>query len=244
MKSATDSSAYSNDIALEIVILAVLMYTPTGWHADSQWKPSFARTAVSNTENTTEWDQARLVASLKEGSETAYRLLIRRYQDRVFRIAYGITLDREESLDICQEVFLQVFRKIGTFKENSRLSTWLHRITVNQALNWKRKWKRRFRWHHRPLENESGIDYPELGSEDDSPEIRYREKELEARFRQKLADLPEEARAVFVLKEVEGLSYEEIAERLNIKRGTVSSRLFYARRRLREALETEEPGVK
>jgi RNA polymerase sigma-70 factor (ECF subfamily) len=92
------------------------------------------------------------------------------------------------------------------------------------------------------LEKDSGVDYPELGSEDYSPEHRYRQKEMEARFKKKLASLPEEARAVFVLKELEGLSYDEIASRLKIKRGTVSSRLFYARRRLREALE--EPDQK
>ncbi len=178
---------------------------------------------------------------LREGSEAAYRILVRRFQDKVFAIAYGITLDREDSLDICQEVFLQVFRSIGTFQENARLATWLHRITVNQALNWKRKWKRRFRWHHRPIEPESGIDDPQLGSEEYNPEARYHQKELEARFKDELAALPEETRAVFVLKELEGLSYEEIAERLDIKRGTVSSRLFYARRRLKEALDLAGP---
>lgn len=203
-------------------------------------RTSVALEPVSKDKERPEWDESRLVALLKEGSEAAYRYLVRRYQDTVFGIAYGITMDREESLDICQEVFLQVFRSIDTFRENARLSTWLHRITVNQALNWKRRWKRRFRWHHRPIEAPDGIDPPELGSEAHSPESRYREKELEARFRKKLASLPEEARAVFVLKELEGLSYEEIAERLKIKRGTVSSRLFYARRRLKEALDIAE----
>lgn len=195
---------------------------------------------MSKSEERPDWDETRLVALLKEGSEAAYRQLVRRYQDKVFRIAYGITLDREESLDICQEVFLQVFRSIASFRENARLATWLHRITINQALNWKRKWKRRFRWHHRPLDVQSGDDALEQGSDAYSPEHSYREKELEARFKEKLASLPEEARAVFVLKELEGLSYDEIAERLKIKRGTVSSRLFYARRRLKEALDIPE----
>ena len=90
----------------------------------------------------------------------------------------------------------------------------------------------------------STSDYPELGSEEYNPEHRYREKELESRFREKLASLPEEARAVFILKELEGLSYEEIASRLKIKRGTVSSRLFYARRRLKEALGVAEKKEK
>ena len=195
---------------------------------------------MSDQENTAYPDEARLVSQLREGSEAAYRTLVRQYQDRVFKIAFAITLDHDESLDICQEVFLQVFRKIDTFKADARLSTWLHRIAVNQALNWKRRWKRRLRWHHQPLERENGITLRELGTDEHNPENRYRERQMEARFRESLAALPEEARAVFVLKEVEGLSYEEIADRLNIRKGTVSSRLFYARRRLREALSAEE----
>jgi len=194
---------------------------------------------VSYEENNAYPDEAGLVSLLREGSESGYRTLVRQYQDRVFKIAYGITLDRDESLDICQEVFLQVFRKINTFKADARLSTWLHRITVNQALNWKRKWKRRMRWHHDPIERENGSPLRELGTDEHNPENRFRERQLEARFKESLATLPEEARAVFVLKEVEGLSYEEIADRLNIRKGTVSSRLFYARRRLREALSAE-----
>lgn len=196
---------------------------------------------MSYEENTAYPDEARLVSLLREGSESAYRTLVRQYQDRVFKIAYGITLDRDESLDVCQEVFLQVFRKINTFRADARLSTWLHRITVNQALNWRRKWKRRMRWHHHPIESENGTTLRELGTDEHNPENRFREKQLEVRFEESLAALPEEARAVFVLKEVEGLSYEEIADRLNIRKGTVSSRLFYARRRLREALSSETP---
>jgi RNA polymerase sigma-70 factor (ECF subfamily) len=193
--------------------------------------------SVSNKADKEVWDEGRLVSCLKERQEEAFRVLIRRYQGKLFSIAYGITLDREESLDIVQEVFLKVYEKIHTFREESRLSTWLHRITVNQCLNWKRRWKRRFRWHHQPLERDDAGDLPELGTDADYPETLYQKKEFARIFWQRLKELPEEARTVFVLKEVEGLSYDEIARVLKIKRGTVSSRLFYARKRLRESLK-------
>ncbi|MBW1896199.1 MAG: sigma-70 family RNA polymerase sigma factor [Deltaproteobacteria bacterium] len=173
---------------------------------------------------------------MKEGQEEAFRVLIRRYQGKLFSIAYGITLDREESLDIVQDVFLKVYRSIHKFRGESTLSTWLYRITVNTCLNWQRRWKRRFGWHHRPLERDEAGERPELRTDDHHPEKLYEQKELERSMWDNLRTLPEEARAVFVLKEVEGLSYDEIAETLSIKKGTVSSRLFYVRKKLREAL--------
>ncbi len=185
------------------------------------------------------WDEDRLISLLKQGDEVAFRVLVRRYQKKLLGIGYGITLDREESLEIVQEVFLKVYQKIHSFRGESNLSTWLHRITVNLSLNWKRRWKRRLKWRHQPLERDDGVDYPELGSDEESPHNLYREKEVERIFREKLKGLPEEARTVFVLKEVEGLSYDEIAKTLKIKRGTVSSRLFYARKRLKESLSRD-----
>ena len=193
--------------------------------------------SVSNKADKEVWDESRLVSGLKDGQEEAFRLLIRRYQGKLYSVAYGITLDREESLDIIQEVFLKVYQKIHTFREESRLSTWLHRITVNQCLNWKRRWKRRFRFHHQPIERDEAGEFPELGTDADYPETQYEKKEFERIFWQRLKELPEEARIVYVLKEVEGLSYDEIAAVLKIKKGTVSSRLFYARKRLRDSLK-------
>lgn len=182
-------------------------------------------------------DESTLVSLLKQGQEEAFRVLVRRYETRVFSIAYGITLDREQSLDIVQEVFLKVYQNIHSFREESRLSTWLHRITVNLCLNWKKRWKRRFRWHHQPLErDESGNDL-KSGTEAHYPDALYEKKEFEKIFWDRLNELPEKTRAVFVLKEVEGLSYDEIARTLGVKTGTVSSRLFYARKRLKKSLK-------
>ena len=189
---------------------------------------------MSNTLDKSPWDERTLVSLLRQGHEDAYRVLIRQYQQKIFRIAYGITMDYEESLDIVQEVFLKVHQNIKTFEEKAALSTWLHRITVNQCLNWKRRWKRRFRWQHQPLEDS---DLPELGTDEGKPEALYEKEELRHLLQEGLKRLPKDARTVFVLKELEGLSYEDIARTLNIKLGTVSSRLFYARKKLEEILK-------
>jgi len=189
---------------------------------------------VSNKSNKDIEDEKRLVFRLKQGHEGAFRELIRQYQTRLQGIAYGITLDREESSDIVQEVFLKVYQNIHTFREEARLSTWLYRITVNQCLNWLRRWKRKFKWHHIAHGND---DADTFGGFANYPEALYQGKECQTIFWKILNRLPEEARAVFVLKEWEGLSYEEIAGALHIKKGTVSSRLFYTRQRLKEALQ-------
>jgi len=195
---------------------------------------------VSNKVNRSEWDEAILISLLKQGDEEAFRVLIRRYQSKLFSVAYGIVLNKEESLEIVQEVFLKIFQKISTFREEARLSTWLYCITINQCLNWRKKWRRKFGLHHHFPARDDAADKPEMGSDEDSPETLYEKKELGKIFRKCLRELPEKARTVFVLKEVEGLSYEEIARILKIKQGTVSSRLFYARKRLKGLIQKYE----
>jgi len=187
------------------------------------------------TKKDTQGERA-LVERLKNGDAEAYRTLVETYQARVFNIAYGITLDREASLELAQDVFLTVFRKIDGFRSESSLATWLHRITVNLSLNRLRRWKRRLRRWHQPYETDDGHTV-EWQQDSETPETRLRKKEFERHFQTQLERLPEKARAILVLKEAEGLSYDEIAHLLKLKKGTVSSRLFYARRKLKAAME-------
>ncbi|MEA2040210.1 MAG: sigma-70 family RNA polymerase sigma factor [Thermodesulfobacteriota bacterium] len=191
---------------------------------------------VSNKSDEDFSNEEDLVAFLKKGHDGAFRVLIKEYQERLFHIACGIISDREESLDIVQEVFLKVHRNINTFDERSKLSTWLYRITVNECLNLHRSWKRRFRSYHQSIETDESNYLTELGTDDFAPDALYQEKEVENAFQEALKGLRKNARAVFVLKEVEGLSYDEISGILKIKRGTVSSRLCYARKNLRKSL--------
>ncbi len=196
----------------------------------------------NNTDNPAR-DEKGLIKGLKNGDNEAYRILVERYQSRLINIAYGITLDRNESVDIVQDVFLKVFTAIKGFEEKSSLYTWLRRITLNESLNWRRKWKRRFRWQHQSIDDEEQGPSRELGTTDTGPERAYQKKELEKILNQGLNILPENARTILILKELEGMSYEEIGVLLNIRKGTVSSRIFYARERLREFLRDFEDGA-
>ncbi len=178
-----------------------------------------------------------LVLRLQRGDEWAFQLLVRRFRKKIFSIAFGITLDAEESKDIVQEVLLQVYRSIGNFRADASLATWLHRITVNRCLNWKRRWARRFKWMH--VSTDSSVDQPAVEPESDqpSPESRLADAQTREQIENALKLLPEQARVVFILRELEGLSYEEIADATNTKLGTVRSRLFHARKRLKEILQ-------
>lgn len=191
---------------------------------------------MSNNIKSTDIDDRSLVINLKNRDEQAYRQLVSRYQAKLKNVAYGIILDLKESEDIVQDVFLKAFMGIDNFKCDSSIYTWLRRITINESLNWRRKWKRRFRWQHRSLEQDAEYNI-ETASDEKGPENIYQEKQLSASIKEGLDKLPEKARAVLVLKEIEGLSYEEIGHLLGISKGTVSSRIFYAREKLRQYLK-------
>jgi RNA polymerase sigma-70 factor, ECF subfamily len=186
-------------------------------------------------------DEQDLVEQLRQGRKQAFDLLVTTYQKRLLKVAYGITLDPEESKEIVQDVFTTVFRQIHSFRQDAALYTWLQKITVNHCLNWKRKWKRRFRWHHDPItvENDSVISGKDTLV--DNPETLMHKKQLRDRIAEAARNLPEKTRTVFVLFALEGLSYEEIADFLHIRRGTVASRLFHARKHMIRALNPENP---
>jgi len=181
-----------------------------------------------------------LIERLKKGQQWAFNTLVNQYQERLLKIAFGITLDREDSLEVVQDVFISVFKNIHTFRQDASLATWLRKITINQCLNWKRKWKRRFRWHHDSIDLENDKDLFKEKKNNFNPEILYREKLFEKNLMVAIRTLPEKIRLVLVLNAFEGLSYEEIAKSLNIKKGTVSSRLHFARKKLIESLEMND----
>jgi len=181
-------------------------------------------------------DEQDLVYRLQKGQEWAFNVLVNQYQDRLLKIAYGITLDREESLEIVQDVFVSAFKNIHAFRQDASLATWLRRIAINHCLNWKRKWKRRFKWHHDSIESEEDKALIKENQKNNDPETLYREKQFEKNLMDAIKKLPEKIRLVFVLSAFEGLSYEEIARTLHIKKGTVSSRLYSARKTLTRSL--------
>jgi RNA polymerase sigma-70 factor (ECF subfamily) len=189
-------------------------------------------------------DEQDLVEQLKKGQKQAFETLVNMFQKRLLKVAYGITLDPEESREIVQDVFITVFQQIHSFRQDAMLYTWLRKITVNQCLNWKRKWKRRFRWHHDPItvENESIISREIM--QKDTPEILMRKKQFRNRVMDAVKHLPEKTRVVFVLYALEGLSYEEIADFLHIRKGTVASRLYNARKQVTRSMKAKDPQEK
>lgn len=181
--------------------------------------------------------EAVLIARCAAGDERACAELVDEHQRLVFQLALNLLGDRQEALDLSQEVFLRVFRTLPTFRGNSALRTWIYRITVNQAKNRLRWWRRRCRAQQISLDDHVR-DHGELPTEavGSSPERVLRQKEIGDRLRDALDRLPFDQRTAIVLREIDGLSYDEIAFSLGVAVGTIKSRLARAREGLRAQL--------
>jgi RNA polymerase sigma-70 factor (ECF subfamily) len=181
--------------------------------------------------------EASLIARCAAGDEQACAELVDEHQRLVFQLALNLLGDRQEALDLSQEVFLRVFRTLPTFRGNSALRTWIYRITVNQAKNRLRWWRRRRRAQQVSLDDHVR-DHGELPTDavGSSPDRVLRQKEIGDRLREALDRLPFDQRTAIVLREIDGLSYEEIAFSLGVAVGTIKSRLARAREGLRAQL--------
>lgn len=180
--------------------------------------------------------EALLIQRCAAGDEAASSELVAEHQRTVVQLAANLLGDREEALDLSQEVFLRVFRTIHRFRGQSSLRTWIYRIVVNQARNRHRFWRRRRRAEQISLDQHVAAHGDILRCLGPAPDRVLAQKELAARLSQALDRLPFEQRTAIVLREVDGLSYEEIAFSLNIAIGTVKSRLTRARLALRADL--------
>ena len=180
--------------------------------------------------------EAALIQRCAAGDDSAFAELVAEHQRMVVQLAMNLLGDRDEALDLSQDVFIRVFRTIGQFRGQSALRTWIYRIAVNQARNRHRFWRRRRRSDQVSLDAhvEAHGDF-QCGAET-GPDRILAQKELAARLKDALDALPFDQRAVIVLREIDGLSYEEIATSLNVAVGTVKSRLARARESLRLAL--------
>jgi RNA polymerase sigma-70 factor, ECF subfamily len=180
--------------------------------------------------------EAGLVQRCAAGDERASEELVSQHQRIVVQLATNLLGDREEALDLAQEVFLRVFRTIHRFRGQSTLRTWIYRIAVNQARNRHRFWQRRHRADQVSLDQHVATYGDTLSGFGPTPERVLAQKELASRLRGALDDLPFEQRTAIVLREIDGLSYEEIAFSLDLAVGTVKSRLTRARQTLRVSL--------
>jgi RNA polymerase sigma-70 factor (ECF subfamily) len=180
--------------------------------------------------------EAALVQRCAVGDEAACAELVTEHQRMVVQLAMNLLGDRDEALDLSQEVFLRVFRTIHRFRGQSSLRTWIYRIAVNQARNRHRFWRRRHRADQVSLDEHVAVHGDLLSGGETTPDRVLAQKELAARLQNALDHLPFDQRTAIVLREIDGLSYDEIAFSLGVAVGTVKSRLTRARQLLRAEL--------
>jgi RNA polymerase sigma-70 factor (ECF subfamily) len=185
--------------------------------------------------------EAMLVQRCAAGEEMACAELVAEHQRMVVQLAMNLLGDRDEALDLSQEVFLRVFRTIQRFRGQSSLRTWIYRIAVNQARNRHRFWRRRHRADQVSLDQHIAAHGEFRSTGEATPDRLLAQKELAERLQHALDSLPFDQRTAIVLREVDGLSYEEIAFSLGVAIGTVKSRLTRARRALRHDLREAGP---
>ena len=186
--------------------------------------------------------EAALIQRCAAGEQSACAELVSSHERMVFQLALHLMGDRDEALDLSQEVFLRVFRTLHTFRGQAALRTWIYRIAINQARNRQRWWRRRRRSDQVQLEHHVQ-DHGELRQpgDGDAPDRAFARQEMATRLWAALDELPFDQRTVIVLRELDGMSYDEIAESLNVAVGTVKSRLTRARQTLRRELQEVRP---
>jgi RNA polymerase sigma-70 factor (ECF subfamily) len=186
-----------------------------------------------NTPNRQDGDEAELIERAKAGDGKAFGVLVERYQRRVVGVAMAVVHDQEDALELAQETFVRAYENLGKFESRSTFSTWLYRIAANIAIDFRRRERRHPTLRGEEAENE----IQRLPSKIGDAFKQAQRSEMAQRIAGALGQLTPEHRAAILLREVEGLSYDEISDVLQCPRGTVMSRLHYARNHLRQILK-------
>ena len=192
--------------------------------------------------NETETDDRTLVARAQKGDENAFAELVRKYSGRAYQIAYGVLGNRQDAEEIAEDTFIKIHRALPDFRGEAAFTTWMYRIAMNLARN-------KYQWNKsRATERHVSIDAPLEGSEEDDdrrldlpdtdlpPDQKAAYNELDKDLNTQLEQLPETYREALVMRNIQGLSYEEIADLLKCKLGTVKSRIARARDELKKRL--------
>jgi RNA polymerase sigma-70 factor (ECF subfamily) len=182
-------------------------------------------------------EERMLIVKAKSGDSRAYEVLVRKYQRNIYGLCHRMTGAHQSADDLSQETFVKAFFSLSRFKEEMNFFAWIRRIAVNSTLNYLKARKR-----ERPLDENHPKTSGNPGARIEMPEHRLEQKRMEQTFREALKSLPADQRAVFILKVYEDQSYKDIAEIMKIPHGTVMSRLFRARRKLRQALSAYLEG--
>jgi len=211
----------------------ILVANTIGFQFDAGFEASREATAAASAQ-----EEHELIAHLCAGDEAAYETLIARFEHPIFNLVSRLTNHPGDAPDVVQEVFLKVFRNVHTFRGQSSLKTWIYRIAVNESRN-HRRWFGRHRGQEIALEPTPGEPHSYLDWLPDparSPMELAIDHERETLIESALAEINPHYRAALVLRELEGLSYEEIAEILETSLGTVKSRILRGREALRQRL--------
>lgn len=187
-----------------------------------------------------------LVRRCNRGDDAAFGELVERYQRKVFSIALGMVKNQEDAMDIAQDAFVKVHRYIGNFQGTSSFYTWLYRIVVNLCIDHLRRAGKRIKMdfdekskYQDDMASESSVMSTRL---DTNPSKMLGRKELADHIRAAVDDLPPYHRAVIIMREIEGMSYSEMAKTLKVSKGTIMSRLHHARQKLKRSLDPYVKG--
>ena len=177
-------------------------------------------------------EETEMISRCQQGDQEALKEIFDKYHQKVYSIAYGVVGQREEALDVVQEVFIKLFRSIKNFKGRSQFYTYLYRMVMNTAIDHKRKAGKQFM---SSLDEEGSFEPSDEAEK--GPERILLQKELEERVKLAMDKLPADQKAALIFRDVEGLSYQEMAEAMGCSIGTVMSRLHYGRKRMQESLK-------
>lgn len=192
-----------------------------------------------------ELSDERLVERFQQGDQQAFELIIERYEQKVWNLAFRLTGDQQDAYDLAQEAFIKVYRYLAQFRGQSTFSTWLYRVVTNSFYDEMRKRKRRPNIAlslDESIATSDGELNREMPSLDAGPEELSLQRELQQAVQAALVRLPTDYRIVLVLRDLQDHSYEEIADMLGLNLGTVKSRISRARLALRKLLQQEQTG--
>ncbi len=178
------------------------------------------------------YDEAELISRCQQGDQEALKEIFNQYREKIYRVAYGVVRHREDALDIVQEVFVKIFRSIGNYKGKSSFYTYLYRTAMNTAIDSVRKRKK---FIASSIDEEGAFQPSDVAEK--RPDAILIDKELEGKVKKAMEKLPEDQRAALVFREIEGLSYQEMADAMGCSIGTVMSRLHYGRMRMQKLLK-------
>ena len=183
-------------------------------------------------------DDHELVAAARRGDRDAFRTLFERYHRRAYALAFGVVRHQDDALDIVQDAFIKAHKYLDKFEGNSSFYTWLYRIVMNLAIDHLRKHRR-----VKPVELDEQHFDEAAGDDSLLPKIlggnpgrALMDKQIRARIDQALGELSDNHRAVLIMRELEGMSYEEMAQAMGCSKGTIMSRLFHARKNMQRQL--------